>query len=123
MARRRNPNQLFGGGALGLAAVVTWYLSQERGWHVGASWLTAINILAIPLWGFDKLAAKRGWRRVPELALHVVALAGAVPASFLSMQLFRHKTLKPVFRRLYWVFLVVQIVIVALVVEPGLRPW
>jgi uncharacterized membrane protein YsdA (DUF1294 family) len=105
------------------AAVITWYLSQERGWSLAAAWLVGLNLCAVPLWGYDKFAAKRGWRRAPELALHTVALAGAVPASFLSMLLFRHKTQKPVFWRLYWGFLVVQVVVVGLVVEPGLRPW
>lgn len=121
--RRRKPLQLFLGGTLAAAAVVTWYLSQERGWHVAAGWVTALNVLAVPLWAYDKLAARRGWRRVPELALHGVALAGAVPGSFLAMRLFRHKTLKPVFRWLYWVVLVLQAAVVALAVDPRLRPW
>lgn len=113
----------FLGGTLFSAGVIAWYLAQERGWSGAAAWLTALNLCAVPLWGYDKLAARRGWRRTPEMALHLVALAGAVPASFLSMQLFRHKTLKPVFRRLYWTFLVLQAVIVTLLVKPGLRPW
>ena len=123
MARRRNPVRFFLGGTLLVVAVLTWYLAEERGWHPAAAWLTALNLLTVPLWGYDKLAAKRGWSRVPELALHWIAALGAVPASFLSMQLWRHKTLKVVFRRLYWSFLVVQVVVVALWLDPGLRPW
>jgi len=115
--------RLFLGGTLAFTAVATWYLSQERGWHLAAAWLTALNLLVLPVWCYDKLAAKRGWRRVPELALHTLALLGAVPASFLAMHLLRHKTLKPAFRRLYWTFLVLQAVGVTLWVDPGLRPW
>ncbi len=115
--------RLFLGGTLAAAAVITWYLSQERGWNVVFSWLVGLNLLAVPLWGFDKLAAKREWGRVPELTLHTVALLGAVPASLLSMQLFRHKTLKPVFRWLYWTFLVLQVTVAVLALEPSLRPW
>jgi len=123
MARRRNPVRLFLCGTLLAVAGLTWYLAEERGWHPAAAWLTALNVLVVPLWGYDKLAARRRWSRVPEVALHTLAGLGAVPASFLSMQLFRHKTLKAVFRRLYWTFLVVQTIAVALWFDPGLRPW
>ncbi len=77
----------------------------------------------IPLWGFDKLAAKRKWTRVPEIGLHVCAALGAVPASFFAMQVFRHKTLKPQFRRLYYTFFAVQAIGTLLWLEPAARPW
>ena len=109
--------------ALTAVGMGTWYLALEQSWHLASAWTTTLNAVAVPLWGYDKLAARRGWRRIPELGLHAVALLGAVPASFLSMRLFRHKTLKPVFRRLYWTFLAVQVIGLALWVEPGLRPW
>lgn len=123
MTRRRNPLRFYLVGTLVAVAALTWYLAYPRGWHPALAWLTALNLLVVPLWGYDKLAARRSWGRVPEAALHTLAGLGAVPASFLSMRLFRHKTLKAVFRRLYWTLLVVQAVVVLLWYDPGLRPW
>ena len=45
---------------------------------------------------------------MPEPALHLFALAGASPASLLSMWMFHHKTRKPGFYFLYAFFLLVQ---------------
>ena len=43
------------------------------------------------------------------MALHLAAFCGAAPASFLAMSLLRHKTLKPRFKVLYTLFLVIQL--------------
>ncbi|MDA1264183.1 MAG: DUF1294 domain-containing protein [Planctomycetota bacterium] len=123
MPRRRSPLRLHLGITLISAGSLTWYLSQERGWHAAAAWLTSLNLLVLPLWGFDKTAARRGWTRVPELVLHVCAALGAVPASFFAMQVFRHKTLKPKFRRLYYTFFAIQAIGALLWLEPAARPW
>ena len=50
------------------------------------------------LYGWDKLQARRAARRVPEVHLHALALLGGFGGAFAGMQLFRHKTQKPVFR-------------------------
>jgi uncharacterized membrane protein YsdA (DUF1294 family) len=42
---------------------------------------------------YDKLAARRDWRRVPERTLFFWALAGGGPGVYLTMLLIRHKTL------------------------------
>lgn len=73
------------------------------------TWLVASNVATFLLWGYDKSRSRRGGRRVPEATLHVMALAGATPASFLAMWTFRHKTLKPRFKVLYAIFLAVQV--------------
>lgn len=55
------------------------------------------NLGVFGVYAFDKLAAKRGWRRVPEANLiGMAALAGA-PGALLAMLLLRHKTRKPRF--------------------------
>jgi uncharacterized membrane protein YsdA (DUF1294 family) len=46
---------------------------------------------------FDKLAARRRWRRVPEATLLSLVFAGCVGAWF-AMQFLRHKTRKSGFR-------------------------
>jgi uncharacterized membrane protein YsdA (DUF1294 family) len=73
------------------------------------AWLAASNVAAFLLWGFDKSRARRGGRRVPEATLHLMALVGATPASFLAMWVFRHKTLKTRFKVLYVIFLALQV--------------
>ncbi len=119
----RDPTRLFLGLLLVPTGLGSGWLAWGLGWSPLVAWLTTLNLLTPPLWGYDKLAAKRGWKRVPEVILHTGAALGAVPASFLSMQLFRHKTLKPAFRRRYWIFFSLQAILVLLWMKPGLRPW
>ena len=38
--------------------------------------LTALNALTVLLYGLDKIAARNGWRRIPEIILHLLALLG-----------------------------------------------
>ena len=55
-------------------------------------YLLAINLTAFLVFGWDKLMAKLGKRRVPERTLFLLAgLLGSVGA-WLGMQIFRHKT-------------------------------
>ena len=50
------------------------------------------NIFVGGVYAFDKLAARRDWRRVPERTLIILALAFAGPGAYAAMQLVRHKT-------------------------------
>ena len=62
---------------------------MEISGHNIAMWYFAIiNIVAISVYGWDKLCAIRKWWRVPEMTL----LAGSIGA-IVAMRLFRHKTL------------------------------
>ena len=59
-------------------------------------WLI-IYLILISLWGvvltlYDKGAAKRGARRVPEAVLFLTGALGGAFAMFLCMQIIRHKT-------------------------------
>lgn len=82
--------------------------------HYGASWsplwsaVTAINVVALGLWAFDKRQAARAGQRVPEACLHAMAALGATPASFVGMLLLRHKNRKAAFWALYVVFTFLQ---------------
>mgnify|MGYP001084726061 CR=1 FL=1 len=55
-------------------------------------YLAAINLYSFILAGADKLAAKKGRRRVRERTLFLTAAAGGSPGLLLAMLLFRHKT-------------------------------
>ncbi len=120
---RRYPVRFFLGVAAILALPLAGWLIFGREWHPLVAWLVTLNVVALPLWGYDKWASPREWPRVPEKALHLIAFLGAVPSSFLAMKLLRHKTLKPRFRNLYLAFLVLHAAILALWLEPGLRLW
>lgn len=52
----------------------------------------ALSLIDFFLCGWDKLAVKRGGRRVPERRLLSLALLGGGPGLWLGMTLFRHKT-------------------------------
>ena len=67
--------------------------------HAVAFGLLAVNLCAVALYAWDKHAARRGTRRVPEARLHLLALLGGWPGAWLGQRLFRHKTRKAAFQR------------------------
>lgn len=76
---------------------------------VAAAIVAGVNVATFALYGYDKLAAIRSWRRVPEATLHLFALLGGSPAGILARGLFRHKTIKPSFRRMSWLIVALQV--------------
>ena len=70
------------GGAGGRAALIAALLA----------WCGAASLLALLLYGFDKSAARRGARRVPESRLLLLGLLGGAAGALAGMLLFRHKT-------------------------------
>ena len=56
--------------------------------------LTLVTLLG---YGWDKLQAKRGGRRVPERTLLALASLGGFAGAWIAMRVFRHKTQKPIF--------------------------
>ncbi len=86
----------------------------------------AASATSIVLYGLDKAAARRGARRVPEVALHAVALVGGWPGALLAQSAFRHKTVKRSFRRVLWCTVAANCLLLAWVLErlaslPALR--
>ena len=53
-----------------------------------------LNALAFLLYGWDKLAAMRGARRVPERRLLAASAPFAAPGAWLAVLAFRHKRRK-----------------------------
>lgn len=60
--------------------------------------LIIINIITFFVYGLDKLKAVNHWWRIPEWVLLGLAVAGGSIGAYLGMMVFRHKTLKPLFR-------------------------
>ena len=56
--------------------------------------LLAVNLLAFGLYGWDKLAALRGWRRVPEMRLLFASAPLSALGAWLAVLLLRHKSSK-----------------------------
>jgi len=60
--------------------------------------LIIINIITFFVYGLDKLKAVNHWWRISEWVLLGLAVAGGSIGAYLGMMIFRHKTLKPLFR-------------------------
>lgn len=60
-------------------------------------YLLGANLGALLLCGWDKRAARRGRRRVPERRLFCWALLGGSAGLWAGMRLFHHKTRHPAF--------------------------
>ncbi len=56
-----------------------------------------MSLLALVLFGWDKLMAKLDRPRIPEAALWGLAILGGGVGAFLGMRLFHHKTRKGFF--------------------------
>jgi len=118
----RNPTVLFGLVGVALALAVMGLLL----WQIEAispllAWLLAISAIAFLVYAYDKLTAKLGRGRVPELVLLALAAIGGSPGALLAMLLLRHKTAKPSFRLPFWVIVVLQLLIVGIYLGLTLR--
>ena len=97
-----------------LATGLTVSVRRSTGLSALTSWLIAANVVTLVLYAFDKLTATQRWPRVPEKALHFMAIVGGTPAAMLAMRVFRHKSAKSKFRRVFWLILLVQIIAIVL---------
>ncbi|WP_049006951.1 DUF1294 domain-containing protein [Enterobacter cloacae] len=76
-------------------------------------WLLLINVLTMVMYGADKMAARKGMRRVPEATLLVFGVTGGWPGAILGQQLFRHKTQKQPFKTYFFISVIVSITVMA----------
>lgn len=63
-----------------------------------ALWYSVASALAFLVYALDKVSARLGGPRVPELALHLLALLGGWPGAAAARQVLRHKSQKASFR-------------------------
>jgi len=78
-----------------IAAALIFYIAGEVPFYL--LWLASTSIVTFILYGFDKMQAKNDGGRVPEIVLHLLALAGGFAGGWVGRFIFRHKTRKPVF--------------------------
>lgn len=67
-----------------------------------------MNAATLLLYGYDKAVAGGRATRVPEFLLQGLAFAGGSPAALVSQIVFRHKTSKPAFQRVFWGIVALQ---------------
>jgi uncharacterized membrane protein YsdA (DUF1294 family) len=100
---------------MGLAAATAWLLASRFNVGVLVGYLVGVNLATFGAYFYDKSVAASGsalWR-VPESALHLLALAGGTPAAFAGQRLLRHKTRKEGFRVWFWAIAAVQAAAIA----------
>ena len=85
-----------------------------------AVYLLIANIAGFALFGIDKRQAEHAGSRIPEAVLLGVGLAGGAPGALIGMHLFHHKTQRPYFRWGLWLFLVVDVILIAVLMAQGI---
>ena len=88
-------------------AALTW-LPEALVWIY-----SAMSIFLFLLYGLDKVLALKNKRRISENTLQVLALLGGWPGAYLGQQAFKHKVSKVVFRRKYWLYVLINIAILS----------
>ncbi|HWE98141.1 MAG TPA: DUF1294 domain-containing protein [Tepidisphaeraceae bacterium] len=110
---RRSPFRFFLVLSLLVGAATAWLLYARAGWLLAAAYLGGVNLATACAYLYDKFAAVRGYGRIPERLLHVLAACGGTPAALVSQIVFRHKTIKRSFRTWFWAIFAVQLAALA----------
>ena len=92
ISRRRSPKITFGLIAALLALAAFLALAWFTNLNLVLLWFVAAGAVTFALYGYDKLQAKVGGGRAPEVVLHAAALAGGFIGGWLGMIVFHHKT-------------------------------
>ncbi|EAZ9179556.1 TPA: DUF1294 domain-containing protein [Salmonella enterica] len=79
--------------------------------HPVMMWFLLANVLTLVIYGIDKTAARKTWRRVPESTLLVFGVVGGWPGAIVGQQLFRHKTQKQPFKTYFIISVLVSILV------------
>ena len=72
-------------------------------------YLLAINAVAFFAYGIDKLKARKGWWRIPETTLLLLAIIGGSIGAWLGMKVWHHKTMHRKFQYGLPVILLLQL--------------
>ncbi len=97
----RNPYRVYGlvvFVSILIVAGIAFLILRDLLW----SYLIGVNLVSFLLYGFDKLAAKAKWLRVPETILIASVWALGLVGAECGRRLFHHKTVDVEFRRRYW---------------------
>lgn len=78
----------------------------------------AASVVCFIVYAVDKSRARSGGRRVPEKSLHTLEFLGGWPGAIVAQQTLRHKTRKASFRAAFWVCVLANVVVFAVVTTP-----
>jgi uncharacterized membrane protein YsdA (DUF1294 family) len=92
MFRRSNNYLIFGVLAAGAFMGLFLVLENLTDWRWYFNWLIAGSVVTFITYGTDKALAKANTSRVPEVILHLLALAGGFVGALMGMIVFRHKS-------------------------------
>jgi uncharacterized membrane protein YsdA (DUF1294 family) len=96
--------------ALALAAIGSIFMPRPL-----VMWFLLANVLTLLIYGADKIAARKAWRRIPESTLLIFGFVGGWPGAVIGQQAFRHKTQKQPFKTYFIISVMLNIsVLVAL---------
>jgi len=76
---------------------------------------TAVSLITVCLLAWDKIAAKRHARRIPEARIHWFEAFGGWPGSLIGQQILRHKRRKASFYRVTWLIAGAHLVVLGVV--------
>ena len=76
------------------------------------AYLFIISAISATFFIYDKYAAQKGKKRIPEKVLHFCEIAGGVFINLLLMYFIRHKNRKFSYYSITWIILVIWITII-----------
>jgi len=106
-----------------VAALAVAYFAADLPLWIPVLYLV-MSVAAFAAYGVDKSAARAGRGRVSEQTLLAVGILGGWPGALIAQQVFRHKTRKRSFRRVFWFTVVINVAVLAglvslAVTDPG----
>ena len=104
-----NPNTYFLLIAFALTASIALALWKLTAIEPLWIYLITINFITFCFYGYDKYQAIHQKFRIPEIVLHILAIAGGSFGAFAGQYIFRHKTKKLTFQIVFILIAIVQI--------------
>lgn len=74
-------------------------------------WFLLANVLTLVIYGADKTAARKAWRRVPESTLLIFGFVGGWPGAIVCQQICCHKTQKKPFKTWFIISVMMNIAV------------
>jgi uncharacterized membrane protein YsdA (DUF1294 family) len=79
-------------------------------------YLLIINVVSGLVFAYDKFASIKGYRRISEITLHGLEIAGGVYANLFLMFVLKHKNKKQKYYRWTWLTLVIWFFAVLMII-------
>lgn len=87
------------------------------------SWLllayVVMSLITMAIYAFDKRAARRNTRRIPERTLHSLALFFGWPGALAAQQIVKHKRQKNGFVLTTWFIAAIHVIALVLLIGEG----